>query len=119
MVLANSKNPDAAMDFLDKTFAGSVPFYETILPSSGAISTWLPAASSSVYSQPHAFFGGQKIYEDLVNYAGKVPMVKYGIYNYEARTAVARGFYDVLQGRASITAAMDAAQKEVEFIVSQ
>jgi len=119
MVLANSKNPDAAMDFLDKTFAGSIQFYETILPSSGAISTWLPAASSSVYSQPMPFFGGQKIYEDLVNYAGKVPLVKYGIYNYEARSAVARSLPDIVQGRMTVDAALDAAQKELDFIISQ
>jgi lactose/L-arabinose transport system substrate-binding protein len=119
MVLANSKNPDAAMDFLDKTFAGSVPFYETILPSSGAISTWLPAASSSVYSRPIQFFGGQKIYEDLVNYAGKVPMVKYGIYNYEARAAVSRNLTDIVQGRMTVDAALDAAQRELDFILSQ
>ena len=119
MVLANSKNPDIAMDFLNKTFAGSVQFYETILPSSGAISTWLPAASSSVYSQPLPFFGGQKIYEDLVNYAGKVPLVKYGVYNYEARDSVARNLTDIVQKRMTVDAALDAAQKELEFIVSQ
>lgn len=119
MVMANSKNPDVAMDFLDKTFAGSVQFYETILPSSGAISTWLPAASSTVYSQPMAFFGGQKIYEDLVNYAGKVPRVKYGVYNYEARSAVARNLVDIVQGRMTIDQALDAAQKEVDFILAQ
>jgi lactose/L-arabinose transport system substrate-binding protein len=119
MVLANSKNPDAAMDFLDKTFAGSVQFYETILPSSGAISTWLPAANSPVYSQPHPFFGGQKIFEDLVSYAGKVPKVKYGVFNYEGRAAVARNLPDIVAGRMTIDAALDAAQREVEFLVTQ
>jgi lactose/L-arabinose transport system substrate-binding protein len=119
MVLASSKNPGAAIDFLDKTFAGSVELYETILPSSGAIATWLPAADSSVYGQPHEFFGGQKIYEDLVNYAGKVPKVKYGIFNYEARSAVTRGMMDIMQGTKSIDDALSAAQEEVEFLVAQ
>lgn len=119
MVLANSKNPDTAMDFLNKTFAGSVKLYETILPSSGAIATWLPAADSTVYGQPNEFFGGQKIYEDLVNYAGKVPMVKYGIFNYEARGAITRGMMDIMQGTKSIDAALSAAQEEVEFLVAQ
>jgi lactose/L-arabinose transport system substrate-binding protein len=119
LVLKNSQNPDAAMDFLDKTFAGSVEFYETILPNSGAISTWLPAAASPVYAQPHPFFNGQKIYEELVSYAGKVPKVKYGIFNYEARTAVARGMMDVMNGTATIDSALDSAQKEVEFIINQ
>jgi lactose/L-arabinose transport system substrate-binding protein len=46
-------------------------------------------------------------------------MVKYGVYNYEARTAVTRGFMDILQGRLSVDAALDAAQREVDFIVGQ
>jgi len=119
MVLANSRNPAAAMDFLDKTFAGSVEFYATILQASGAIATWLPATSSSVYSEPHPFFGGQKIFVDLLDYASKVPLVQYGVYNYEARAAVARNLPDVIAGRMSVDAALDAAQKEVDFLLNQ
>jgi lactose/L-arabinose transport system substrate-binding protein len=119
MILSSSQNPDTAADFLNKTFAGSVEFYETILPSSGAIATWLPAANSTVYGEPNAFFGGQKIYEDLVNYAGKVPLVKYGIFNYEARSAVTRGMMDIMQGAKSIDAALNDAQQEVEFLMAQ
>jgi lactose/L-arabinose transport system substrate-binding protein len=119
MVMANSRNPDLAMDFLNKTFAGSVEFYETILPSSGAIATWLPAANSPVYSRPHPFFGGQRIFEDLVRYAGNVPMVKYGVFNYEGRSAVARHLPDIVAGRMTIDAALDAAQREVDFILTQ
>jgi lactose/L-arabinose transport system substrate-binding protein len=119
MVMANSRNPDLAMDFLNKTFAGSVEFYETILPSSGAIATWLPAANSPVYSRPHPFFGGQRIFEDLVKYAGSVPMVKYGVFNYEGRSAVARHLPDIVAGRMTIDAALDAAQREVDFILTQ
>ena len=118
MVLASSKNPDVAIDFLNKTFAGSVQFYETILPSSGAIATWLPAAESTVYGQPNAFFGGQKIYEDLVAFAGKVPKVKYGVFNYEARSEVTKAMANIRQG-ASVQTALDEAQRNVEFIVNQ
>ncbi|MDR2160057.1 MAG: extracellular solute-binding protein [Treponema sp.] len=118
MVLSSSKNPDAAIDFLNKTFAGSVQFYETILPSSGAIATWLPAADSAVYGQPNVFFGGQKIYEDLVAFAGKVPKVKYGVFNYEARDEVTKAMVNIRQG-ASVQAALDEAQRNVEFIVNQ
>ncbi|MDR2535258.1 MAG: extracellular solute-binding protein [Treponema sp.] len=118
MVMANSKHPETAMDFLNKTFAGSVELYETILPASGAIGTWLPAGESTVYEQPHEFFGGQKIYEDLVSYAGKVPRVKFGVFNYEARDAVVRAVAEIMRG-ASIDAALDAAQKSLEFIIEQ
>ncbi|MGE4584449.1 MAG: ABC transporter substrate-binding protein [Sphaerochaeta sp.] len=118
MVMANSKHPDVAIDFLAKTFAGSVKLYETILPSSGAIATWLPAAKSPVYGQPIEFFGGQKIYEDLVSYAGKVPNVKYGVFNYEARDAIARALSEVMQGT-NIDTALATAQKNVEFLMSE
>jgi lactose/L-arabinose transport system substrate-binding protein len=116
MVFSSSKYPDVAMDFLNKTFAGSKEFYETILPPSGAIGTWLPAADSPVYSQPSEFFGGQKIYEDLMDYADKIPPIKFGVYNYEARDAVTRVMTDVLAG-GSIDAALDTAQKSVEFTI--
>jgi lactose/L-arabinose transport system substrate-binding protein len=118
MVLASSKNPGVAIDFLDKTFAGSVQFYETILPSSGAIATWLPVAKSAVYGQPNEFFGGQKIYEDLVAFAGKVPKVKYGVFNYEARGEVTKAMASIRQG-ASVQTALDEAQRNVEFIINQ
>ena len=88
MVLESSKNKDVAIDFLAKTFAGSVEFYETILPSSGALATYLPAGQSEVYNEPHEFFGGQRIYAEIVEYASQVPQVKYGVYNYEARDAI-------------------------------
>ena len=118
MVMANSKHPDVAIDFLAQTFGGSIELYETILPTSGAIATWLPAASSSVYSMPIEFFGGQPIYEDLVSYAGKVPNVKYGVFNYEARDAVARALSDVMQG-GDIDTALATAQKSVEFLMME
>jgi lactose/L-arabinose transport system substrate-binding protein len=118
MVLANSKNPDVAMDFLNKTFAGSVDLYATILPSSGAIATWLPAAKAPIYGQPSEYFGGQKIYEDIVTFAGKVPQVKYGVFNYEARDAVARAMTDIIQGK-SIDEALDAAERDVSFLINQ
>jgi len=118
MVMSHTKYPDVAFDILDKVWAGSVELYETILPPSGAISTWLPAADSAVYGQPQAFFGGQKIYEDLMDYASKVPQVKFGLYNYEARDAVSRAAVNVING-ANIDAEIDNAQREVEFLMNQ
>jgi lactose/L-arabinose transport system substrate-binding protein len=118
MVLASSKNPDTAIDFLAKTFAGSKELYDTILPSSGAVTTWLPAADSALYSQPSEYFGGQKIYQDLVAFAGKVPQVKYGVFNYEARNEVSTALANIMQGT-PVQQALDEAQKNVEFIINQ
>jgi lactose/L-arabinose transport system substrate-binding protein len=118
LVLANSKNPDTVFDFLSKTFAGSTELFDIILPSSGAISTWLPASKSSVYTEPNAFFGGQKIYQDIVDYAGKVPRIKYGIFNYEARNNVALALAEIAKGTA-IDAALTKAQSGTEFLIGQ
>jgi lactose/L-arabinose transport system substrate-binding protein len=118
MVMAHTRKADTAFDLLDKTFAGSVELYQTILPPSGAISTWLPAAEATVYGEPQAFFGGQKIFEELMDYASKVPKVKFGLYNYEARDAIQRAMLAVYQG-GNIDAALDTAQQEVEFLMNQ
>jgi lactose/L-arabinose transport system substrate-binding protein len=118
MVLSSSKNPDTAIDFLVKTFAGSTELFDTILPSSGAIATWLPAANSAVYNQPSEYFGGQKIYQDLVAFAGKVPQVKYGVFNYEARNEVSTALANIMQGT-PVQQALDEAQRNVEFIINQ
>ncbi|HEY8362171.1 MAG TPA: extracellular solute-binding protein [Tissierellaceae bacterium] len=118
MVLSSSKHPDVAIDFLAKTFAGSVELYETILPSSGAIATYLPAAESDVYFEPHEFFGGQKIYADIMNFAKKVPQVSYGIYNYEARDAIGTAITKIIAGE-DIDSALKEAEETVKFQMGQ
>ena len=117
-VLANSRNPDLAMDFLNRTFAGSVELYDIILPSAGAIATWGPASRAPSYSAPHPFFGGQRVFEDLVRFAANVPQIRFGVFNYEARMAVGRHMADLIAGRMTVDAALDAAQREVEFLIA-
>lgn len=114
MVMASSENPEIAADFLNQTFAGSKKLYETILPSSGALATYLPAGDSEVYNEPHPYFGGQKIYSDITDFASKVPRVKYGIYNYEARDAVSTAITQIMQGQ-DMMDALEEAQSTVEF----
>jgi lactose/L-arabinose transport system substrate-binding protein len=118
MVMSHTRRADTAFDFLDKVWAGSVEFYETILPPAGAISTWLPAGDSTVYSQPQSFFAGQKIYEQLINYASQIPQVTFGLYNYEARDAVAKAALNVIGG-ANIDTEIANAQREIEFLMNQ
>jgi lactose/L-arabinose transport system substrate-binding protein len=118
LVMANSRNPDLAFDFLAKTFGGSVEFYGNILHASGAIGTWGPATSAPAYSEPHPFFGGQRVFVDLVNFANNVPSFITGAFFYEARDAFARNLNDIVGGRMTVQAALDAAQREVEFIIA-
>mgnify|MGYP000866752923 FL=1 len=116
MVLAHSPNKDVAVDFLKHTFAGSVDLYETILPSSGALATYLPAGDSDVYNEPHPFFGGQPIYADITEFAAEVPKINYGVYNYEARDAVAMAISQVLAGW-DIDSALREAEETVKFLM--
>ena len=43
--ISANADQELAADFLAKTFAGSSELYDTILPSSGALANWLPAAA--------------------------------------------------------------------------
>lgn len=116
MVMANSENPDIAVDFLKHTLAGSVELYETILPSSGALATYLPAGDSDVYNEPHDFFGGQAIYADITDFAAKVPQVNYGVYNYEARDAIGTAITQIISGT-DIDTALREAEETVKFLM--
>ncbi|MGQ4495631.1 ABC transporter substrate-binding protein [Dermabacteraceae bacterium P13115] len=112
--VSSKANKSLAQDFLRETFAGSTEFYDTILPTSGAIANWEPAGKSKVYEEPQPFFGGQPIYSEVVEYGTKVPTANTGVYFYEGRDAVSAAITKVVNG-APIAQALDEAQKNVEF----
>ncbi len=113
-VTTNCANPDLAFDFLKNTFAGSVELYETILPSSGALATYLPAGESEVYAEPQEFFGGDAIFAKITEYAGKVPSNNTGVYYYEARDAVAVAITNIVAG-SDIETELQTAQDTISF----
>jgi lactose/L-arabinose transport system substrate-binding protein len=113
-ITSNVSDYALAADFLKSTFAGSTEFYDTILPSSGALANWLPAADSTVYAEPQAFFGGDAILAKIVEYAAKVPSNNTGAYYYEGRDAVSTAITNIINGQDPDTA-LQAAQDEVEF----
>jgi len=112
--ISANANYELASDFLAKTFAGSKELYETILPSSGALANWLPMADSSVYAAPQEFFGGQPVFQKVIEFSQKVPKNNTGAYYYEGRDAVSAAITKILNGT-SPSAALDEAQKAVEF----
>lgn len=97
-VTSNCKNVELATDFLKNTFAGSVDFYAEILPSSGAIATWAPAAEADVYGEPHEFFGGDAVFKKVVDFSTKTPANNTGVYYYEGRNAVATAITNIQNG---------------------
>ena len=113
-ISSSSPNYALAADFLKSTFAGSTDFYDDILPSSGALANWLPAAKSTVYAQPQAFFNNDAIYTKIVNYASQVPSNNTSPYYYEARDAVSAAITQILGGTDETTA-LQQAQQTVEF----
>lgn len=114
-VSSNCKNKDLAIDFLSKTFGGSTELYDTILSKSGAMATYLPAAKSDVYKEPQPFFAGQAIYEDITNFASKVPTNITGAYYYNARDAVGVALTNIIQSGADIDSEIANAQNTVDF----
>lgn len=117
-ITSNCKNTDLAIDFLKGTFAGSVELYDTILPSSGAIATWLPASQSDVYAEPQEFFGGQEVFSLITDFASKVPPVNLGVYYTEANTAIATAVANATSG-SDIDLELQKAQETVEFNMGQ
>lgn len=114
-VSGKSAKQELAIDFLSKTFAGSVELYETILPSAGALATYLPAGDSKVYTEPQEFFAGDAIYAKITDFASKVPSNKTGAYYYDARNAVGVALSNIIQTGADKAAELKTAQETVEF----
>lgn len=116
-VTSNCKNPDLAADFLGSTFGGSVEFYESIL-NTGAIACYLPAGDSDMYGASNDFFGGDAVYEKIIDYAGKIPACNTGVYFYEARDAVATAITNIVSG-ADVANELQMAQDTVNFAMGQ
>ena len=105
---------DLAADFLNETFAGSTELYDTILPKSGALANWSPAGESDVYAEPHEFFSGQPVFQEVLEFGKEVPANNTGVYYYEGRDSVSAALTKIINGT-DTAAALDEAQKAVEF----
>ncbi len=87
-VLEKGNNRDTAIDFLNSVYGADTDFYQDILVKNGAMGSYIPAFAGANYGNPDAFFGGQKVYEVLSEYAEAIPAVNVGEYTYEADAAV-------------------------------
>lgn len=114
-VSSNSKNSELAFDFLKSTFGASSELYETLLPNAGAIASYLPAADSSIYQEASDFYGGQKVYADVVSFAGQVPAFDTGAFYSDIRSALTDAITNIVQNNADIATEMKNAQETVEF----
>ena len=117
-ITSNCKNKDLAIDFLKSTFAGSVKLYENILPTTGAIGTYAPAADSTAYQEPQEFWNNQPIFAKIVDFSLKTPTNNTSPYYYDGRNAIGTQSQNIMNG-ADVDQAIADAQAEVEFTMGE
>lgn len=113
-ISSNCKNIALAEKLLASTFGSSVEFYETILPTTGAISTYLPTADSKAYQEKQAFWSNEPIFSKVVEYSSKVPSIATSPSYYEGRETIGTAVQSIIGGTDKATALKDA-QAELEF----
>ncbi|WAM36416.1 ABC transporter substrate-binding protein [Caldicellulosiruptor acetigenus] len=118
-VLQNSKYRDIAIDFLKQIYAKDIDFYQKILIERGAVGTYLPAQKGKAYTASDPFFGGQKIFVHFSNWMKNIPSVNYGLYTYEADSAIMAVMPDVYSGKLSVDAALKKAEEQFKNKVGQ
>lgn len=114
-VSSNCQNPELAYDFIKSTFGASVELYDDLLVNAGAIASYLPAAESEVYQEASDFYGGQKVYSDIVDFASKVPAFDCGSYYSDIRSALTDVVTNVVQKGADVEEELQTAQDTLEF----
>lgn len=114
-VLESSENKDTAIEFMNKTFASDMNFYQSILTNIGAIGTYLPAGEGEAYTTPNDFFGGQKIYQDFSNWNKDIPPVNYGIYTSEADSIAMAEIASVIAGNITVDRAIENIDKQLRL----
>lgn len=113
-VTSNCKNTDLAFDFLNKTFAGSVDLYANILPTTGAIGTWGPAADTDAYQEPQEFWSNEPIFSKIVEFAEKTPTNNTSAYYYDVREVISTAIQDIMTG-GNADDILEQAQADAEF----
>ena len=113
-ITTKSRNRAVAEDFMKTTFAADKEFYQKILVGQGALGSYLPAQDGSAYVEPDPFFGGQKVFADLAAWMREIPPVNYGLFTYEADSALMTVMPDYLAGRINLETALGRAEKQLE-----
>ncbi len=114
-VLKNVGNDELAIDFLDKTFAGSTELMYQLGDEISLVNT-LTAAND--YTKEDPFFGGQDIGSDFQKWTAQVPTVNYGQNTYAIEDIMTEALQEIING-ADIAATLESYQSRVEAAVAQ
>lgn len=117
-VSSNCRDVALAKDFLLNTFGNNTDFYDAILPSTGAIACYLPAAGTEAYNEPSDYFNGQPIFSTIVEYSGHIPSYNRTPYHYESRAALNTAVQQIVDG-ADMETALREAQDTLAFNMGQ
>jgi len=113
-VIEKSKNKAVAEDFLKTIFATDQDFYQKILVAQGAVGSYLPSQSGVAYTEADPFFGGQRVFSDLCAWMKKIPSINYGLFTYEADSAMMVVMPDYLAGKINIDTALKRAEEQLK-----
>lgn len=117
-ITSKCANPELAVDFFKTTFGGSTQLYDEIL-TTGAISTWLPAADSEKYAEPVAFYNNQPVFSIITKYSASVPECYVGVYFQNARNDVVNAITNVIYSSGDIDSELQAAEETLIFEMEQ
>lgn len=97
-ITANCKDVDLAKAFLAYTFGGSAQTYDNALRDGGVITTVAKCGESDVYNEGVEFFNNTPVYAQIVEMSTHVPVVEQNDYHYRARSYLAAGIINVING---------------------
>lgn len=110
---ASSKNKEAAWAFIRNALA-TTEGQVTMLKEFGLVPSFLPALRDPYVAQNQAFWGNQKVWQDMLNTLGDVPAVRGSQFFQEARQVMIKIQSDFVSGRyPSAQAALDAAARQI------
>jgi len=113
-VLEGAKNKNLAIDFLNTMYAGNNELYQKILTAQGAVGTYMPAQTGTAYSAADPFFSNQKVYTDMSEWIKKIPAINYGLYTYEADSAIMAAMPDVYSGKITVDQGLKKAEDQLK-----
>ncbi len=99
----NEGENDEAVVFLKTMFAGNVDFYDKALNEHAAVTTYLPAQSTSSWKTKDEFFSGEQINSYFSDAMTQVPSVNYGLYTTEVQDIFKNYLKDFYSGKLTTT----------------
>lgn len=107
-VNAHSANAELAAQFLAETFGSDTDLINELIPKIGLISTMKDVEGLPNYQQPNAYFGGQLIAKQFIEWNAKIPPVNYGMHTKAVESIVQEALQRYLAGEDMDTVLSDA-----------